>query len=81
LGRDEQVDAALSRAGVDMTALAKDRAQHAAEITAQLARIDNEANAMGMQGTPGILIGRLLVPGVADLNDLQKLVAAARRDP
>jgi hypothetical protein len=34
-----------------------------------------------MQGTPGILIGRLLVPGVADLNDLQKLVAAARRDP
>jgi protein-disulfide isomerase len=81
LGKDEQVDAALSRAGVDMTALAKDRAQHAGEITAQLARIDNEANAMGMQGTPGILIGRLLLPGVADLTDLQALVAAARRDP
>jgi protein-disulfide isomerase len=81
LAKDEQVDAALSRAGVNMTTLATDRSQHAAEITAQLARIDSEANAMGMQGTPGILIGRLLVPGIAELSDLQKLVAAARRDP
>jgi protein-disulfide isomerase len=81
LGKDQQVDAVLSRAGVDMAALAKDRAQHAGEITAQLARIDSEANAMGMQGTPGILVGRLLVPGIAELSDLQKLVAAARREP
>lgn len=81
LAKDDQVDAALSRAGVNMTTLAKDRSQHADEITAQLARIDSEANAMGMQGTPGILIGRLLVPGIAELSDLQKLVAAARRDP
>jgi protein-disulfide isomerase len=81
LAKDEQVDAALSRAGVNMTILAKDRAQHAGEITAQLARIDSEAHAMGLQGTPGVLIGRLLVPGVAELNELQKLVAAARRDP
>jgi protein-disulfide isomerase len=81
LAKDDQVDAVLSRAGVDMTALAKDRALHAAEITALLARIGKEANAMGMQGTPGILIGRLLVPGIAELDELQKLVAAARRDP
>jgi protein-disulfide isomerase len=81
LAKDDQVDAALSRAGVNMTTLAKDRSQHTDEITAQLARIDSEANAMGMQGTPGILIGRLLVPGIAELSDLQKLVAAARRDP
>jgi protein-disulfide isomerase len=81
LAKDDQVDAALSRAGMNMTTLAKDRSQHADEITAQLARIDSEANAMGMQGTPGILIGRLLVPGIAELSDLQKLVAAARRDP
>jgi protein-disulfide isomerase len=81
LAKDEQVDAALSRAGVDITALAKDRAQHAAEITAQLARIDNEADAMGMRGTPGVLIGRLVIPGIATLSDLQKIVAAVRRDP
>jgi protein-disulfide isomerase len=81
LAKDEQVDAALSRAGVDMTALAKDRALHAGEITAQLARIGSEANRLGIRGTPGILIGRLLVPGVAELDELQKLVAAARRDP
>jgi protein-disulfide isomerase len=81
LAKDDQVDAVLSRAGVDMSALAKDRALHATEITAQLARIGKEANAMGMQGTPGILIGRLLVPGVAELDELQKLVGAARRDP
>jgi protein-disulfide isomerase len=81
LGRDEQVDAALSRAGVNMATLAKDRSQHAGEITAQLARIDSEAHAMGMQGTPVILVGRLLVPGIAELDELRKLVAAARRDP
>jgi protein-disulfide isomerase len=81
LAQDEQVDAALSRAGVDMTALAKDRALHAGEITAQLARIGSEANRLGIRCTPGILIGRLLVPGVAELDELQKLVAAARRDP
>jgi protein-disulfide isomerase len=54
---------------------------HAGEITAQLARIGSEANRLGIRGTPGILIGRLLVPGVAELDELQKLVAAARRDP
>ena len=81
LAKDEQVDAALSRAGVNMTTLAKDRSQHAEEITAQLTRIDSETHAMGMQGTPGILVGRLLVPGSADLDELKKLVAAARRDP
>jgi protein-disulfide isomerase len=64
-----------------MATLAKDRSQHAGEITAQLARIDSEAHAMGMQGTPVILVGRLLVPGIAELDELRKLVAAARRDP
>src|ERR1700683_2214472 len=66
LAKNEQVDAVLSRAGVNMTTLAKDRSQHAEEITAQLARIDSETHAMGMQGTPAILVGRLLVPGIAE---------------
>lgn len=81
LAKNDQVDAALSRAGLDMAALAKDRTQHDHEITAQLERIDSEAGKLGIHGTPGILVGRLLLPGVADLKDLQALVAAARRNP
>jgi protein-disulfide isomerase len=80
LAKDDQVDAALGRAGLDMAVLAKDRTQHAQEITAQLARIDSEANKLGIRGTPGIMVGRLLLPGIAELSDLQKLVTAVRRE-
>jgi protein-disulfide isomerase len=46
------------------------------------ARIDANlklAHALGIQGTPALVIGNDMVPGAVDLPDLQKAVAEARR--
>jgi len=79
LAHEDQVDAILQGAGVNMDALKKDRTTHAKDIAALLARNDAEAHALTLQGTPGIVIGRQLVAGIADLSDIKKLVAKSRR--
>ena len=78
LAQDDQVDDILQHAGVNMEALKKDRVAHAKEIAALLARNDEEAHALGLQGTPGLVVGRQLVAGIADLGTLKKLVANSR---
>ena len=79
LAQNEQVDAILQKAGVNMDALKKDRASHAKEIAALLARNDAEAHALNLDGTPGFVVGLQLLPGVASLSFLQKLVANSRK--
>lgn len=79
LAKNEQVDGILQRAGVDMDVLQKDRASHGREIAALLARNDAEAHALTLDGTPGIVVGRQLVPGVADANFFKKLIANSRQ--
>jgi protein-disulfide isomerase len=78
LGRNDQVDAILQTAGVNMDTLKKDRVSHAREIAALLERNDAEAHALALDGTPGLVVGRQLVPGVAELSDLKRLVANSR---
>jgi protein-disulfide isomerase len=78
LARNDQVDAILQKAGVNMDALKKDRIGHAKEIAALLARNDAEAHALSLDGTPGLVVGLQLVPGVANLSFLKKLVANSR---
>jgi protein-disulfide isomerase len=80
LAQDDQVDDILQHAGVNMDALKKDRVGHAKEIAALLARNDEEANALTLKGTPGLVVGRQLVGGTADLSMLKQLVANARRE-
>ncbi len=79
LARNDQVDAILQKAGVNMEALKKDRISHAKEIAALLARNDAEAHALSLDGTPGLVVGLQLVPGVASLSFLKKLVANSRQ--
>jgi protein-disulfide isomerase len=79
LAHEDQVDAILQGAGVNMDALKKDRTSHAKDIAALLVRDDEEAQALTLKGTPGLVVGRQLVPGIADLSDLKKLVANSRR--
>ena len=79
LAQNDQVDAILQKAGVNMDTLKKDRASHAKEIAALLARNDAEAHALTLDGTPGLVVGLQLVPGVASLSFLEKLVANSRR--
>ncbi len=78
LSQDDQVESLLQAAGIDVGKLKKDLTAHSQDIDALLARIDAEANALELQGTPGILIGRQLVSGVADLSFIQRMIAEVR---
>jgi protein-disulfide isomerase len=78
---NDQIESILQSAGVDLDKLKKDLAAHAAEIAALLARNDAEAHALDLDGTPGILVGRQLMPGGADVDYFRKLIAAVRSDP
>jgi protein-disulfide isomerase len=79
LAQNAQVDAVLLSAGVNIDTLNKDRAGHAQEIAALLARNDQEAHALTLQGTPGLVVGRQLVFGIVDQGELSRLVANARK--
>jgi protein-disulfide isomerase len=79
LAQNDQVDAILQTAGVNMDTLKKDRASHAREIAALLERNDEEAHALTLEGTPGLVVGRQLVPGIIDVSGLKQLVANSRR--
>jgi protein-disulfide isomerase len=80
LTQNNQVDLALKRAGIDLGALKMAQTSHAKDIDALLARNDAEAHALHLRGTPGIVIGRELLPGIVDLNGLKQLVADSRHD-
>jgi protein-disulfide isomerase len=79
LSQNAQVDAILLSVGVNIDTLNKDRAAHAQDIAALLTRNDQEAHALTLQGTPGIVVGRQLVFGIVDQGELQQLVANARK--
>ena len=79
LAQYDQVDSILQGAGIDLETLKKDRIDHAREIAALLERNDQEARALNLDGTPGLVVGRLLVPGITDVATLKKLVARSRR--
>ena len=79
LAQNDQVDSILQRAGVDMDTLKKYRVTHAKDIAALLERNDEEAHALTLEGTPGLVVGRQLVPGIVDLNSLKQLVAHSRQ--
>ncbi len=76
---EDQVDAVLAKAGIDLARLRKDLERHAGDITAMLARNEREADLLELQGTPGILVGRQLAPGAPEADELDRMIAAARR--
>jgi protein-disulfide isomerase len=78
LGKNEQVDSILQGAGVNLDILKKDRIAHAKEISALLVRNDEEAHALNLEGTPGLVVGRQLVGGIAELSYLKQLVDDSR---
>jgi protein-disulfide isomerase len=80
LDQTADVDAVLGAAGLDLTRLAADRDRHAPEISALLARSDQETHTAGIKGTPALLVGRQLIARSVSLPELQSLVAEARAD-
>jgi protein-disulfide isomerase len=79
LSSNDQVDAILQQAGVNLETMKKDRTAHAREIAALLTRNDEESQALNLDGTPGLVVGRKVIPGVTDVNYLRRLVANIRQ--
>ena len=69
---------AVSAAGVDMARLEEDRKTHQAEIAALLQRNLDQADALGLQGTPVFLIGPLKVAAALDYDGFKQAVTQAR---
>jgi protein-disulfide isomerase len=78
LAQEDQVDAELKAAGIDMAALAKDRETHVAQIDALLRRNDSEAHSLNIRGTPGVIVDRQVLRGTIDLKALKLGVDRAR---
>lgn len=71
----------LAAGGVDLARLDRDLKIHGLEVDEDLARNDREARGLGLEGTPGLVIGRTFIPGGMPLSALQGFVARARATP
>lgn len=81
LSQEAEVDEILQKAGINVLELKRTLATHGTEIDTILARNDSEAHALGMRGTPGLLVGRDVSTGIGDLAGLRIAVAEARHTP
>lgn len=75
---EKRIEAAARGAGVDWPRLEKDMNSHSAEILALLRRNDEQAQSLGLQGTPGFLVGNTQFFGGMTLKELKEAVAKAR---
>jgi protein-disulfide isomerase len=69
----------MRAAGFDMTKIDADIAQHEKQYSAIIAANEHETEALGLKGTPGVIIGGQVVLGSIDYARLVSLVAQARK--
>ena len=74
----EDVRKVLLQAGFDLRRIDADISLHQKEYSAALTRNLRETAALGLRGTPGLIIGDQLVPGGLEYSQLLRLVAEAR---
>jgi protein-disulfide isomerase len=77
LDSKEAVRAVLKGAGFDVRKFDADIESHAKEYADVLARNRRETAALGLKGTPGLIVGDRLVLGAVDYARLLQLVAAS----
>ncbi len=73
----DKIRAAAVKAGLDLDKVVSDVKTRGPVIEAVLARNAEQADALGLSGTPGLLVGPFKVPGLG-YEDLKKVVAKAR---
>ena len=78
---DQLIRAAVTKAGADWTLLQADMKKNAAEIDALLERNNEQAESLGLQGTPAFIIGTYLHEGGLDYASLKDSVHEARTKP
>jgi protein-disulfide isomerase len=74
----ERMRAAIRDAGLDMARLDADLAAHGDEISALLKRNLDQADALGLQGTPVYLIGPFKAAAALDDDGFKRAIAQAR---
>lgn len=79
LGTEQQVRELATAAGVDLARLDRDLKAHDAAIEAILKRNSQEAASLGLEGTPGLVVGSQLVFGGMPEPQLRQLVLLARQ--
>lgn len=75
----QKIKAAAKKAGVDWDRMQKDMAAHTEEIEDLFQRNSEQAEMIGLQGTPGFIIGNVQSFGGMTLKQLQASVAKARQ--
>ena len=77
---DAKIEAAVKKAGADWTRLQKDIAAHSEDIEDLLARNDEQAQLLGLDGTPGFIIGGTQSFGSMTLAQFEESVKDARAE-
>jgi protein-disulfide isomerase len=78
LDSKEDVRSVLQAAGFSIPQLDADIRSHAKEYADLLKRSRSETSVLGLQGTPGLIVGDELMLGGADFAGIEKLVRHAR---
>lgn len=71
-------DKALADAGIDLERAKAERVKNIQAIGAVLKRNHAQAEGLGLQGTPGFIIGKFRVPGVLTLAQFKQAIGDAR---
>jgi len=74
-----KIETAAKTAGIDLVQLKKDIFVHSEDIEDLLARNDEQAQLLGLDGTPGFIIGSVQSFGGMTLKQFEESVADARR--
>ena len=76
---DAKIKAAAKKAGADWDRIQKDMAAHSEEIEDLFQRNDKQAQLLGLEGTPGFIIGDVQSFGGLTLEQVRESVAEARK--
>ena len=79
LDKKEDVQSVMRAAGFDMAKIDADIARHRKEYSAMIDRNEHETEALGLKGTPGVVISGQVVLGSIDYARLVSLVSQARK--
>ena len=77
---NEKIEAAAKKAGVDWDRLQRDITAHSEDIEDLLARNDEQGQMLGLDGTPGFIIGTTQSFGGMTLEQLEESVRNARSE-
>jgi protein-disulfide isomerase len=77
---DQRIRGVAEKAGVDMVRLQRNLSARSDELDRALADVAGQARSLGLQGTPGFVIGSYFVPSALSYGELVKVVADARAE-